>query len=663
MINNLKATRISGKRSFSSHWQWRPTVSLCSMMLAMAVSIPLASCTEDDPWSEYEDSNSGSSSSGSSSGTVDVTTSTASDVLGFTVSFDTSDRSTYATSGETAPTDENASDYEDYIENYTSTQTITITYNGSTASADKEVDGVTVEIDGADVNVTSTTAGVTYVLTGSSTDGSFRMGKSDDNKKFGLTLNGLTLSKTGAPAINIQPSKRCYLNITGINTLSDSGSYDSSDEDRKGCFFTEGKLLISGTGSLSVNSEEMHAMASDEYVWIHDGTDLTLVSGAKDGLHTNDSIVVTGGYASITGADDGMSCDADVVIRGGLLHISSTGDAGKGITADGSVTISGGKTVVMTSGDAVYDSSDADYSSCAGIKADGDINIQGGVVQAQSTGTGGKGFNADGTINISGGTVQIATTGKRAGSGNTTSSPKGIKCDGNLNISGGNTAVKLSGTGDGTEGIESKSEIYITGGCTASYSYDDAINSAGNLYIRGGYMYMQSLNNDAVDANKNIYIQGGSVVAVGAGQPENALDAAEGYNIYVSGGNVFGIGGSTSETASSSSQGSIAFTSSVSGKTLGLFDASGNGLFAVTVPSTSCTACYMTADGMSSGSSYTVKTGVTVSGGTTWCGINIDGSFSGGSELTTQTAAANVGTGMGMGGQTGGGTGGSGRMW
>ena len=618
-------------------------------IVALALAAALAAgCGEDDEWTIDNGNNTGTADD--TIGTIDVTTATSSEVLGFSISFDSDDKNTYAISGETAPTDAADSHFEDFLENFTSTSTITITYNGTTASADSSIEGVDVNIDGADVTVSSTTAGVTYVLTGSSSNGSFRMAKSGDNKKFGLTLSDLSLTKVGAPAINIQPSKRCYLNIVGANTLSDSGTYESSDEDRKACFYTEGKLLMTGTGTLAVTSQTKHAIASDAYVWLHDGADLTLVSATKDGIHANDSVVVTGGYASITAADDGISCDADIIISGGLLHISSTGNAGKGINADGNVDISGGKTVVKTSGAAVYDSSDADYSSSAGIKADGNITVNGGIIQAISTGTGGKGLNTDGTLSISDGTVQVTTTGKRAGSGNTTSSPKGIKSDGNMLISGGNIAVKLSGSGDGIEAIECKGEIHITGGCTAAYSYDDAINAAGNLYLQNGYIYAQSLNNDAIDANKNLYINGGNIVAIGAREPENALDAAEGYNIYVNGGNVFGVGGSTAQTASSSQQASIAFTASVSGKTLGLFDSSGNGLFAITIPSTSCTACYMTASGMTASKSYTVKTGVSIRGGTTWCGINVDGTLSGGSSLGTATAAARVGSSMGGGG-------------
>ena len=596
----------------------------------MALAALLCGCNEDD--SLTINGNSGNNAGGTSTGTGDATSSAASEVLGFSVAFETSDKATYLNSGETVPTDSTDADFENYVENFTTEHTIYITYNEGTATIEGMAEGVEINATSADVVVSSSTKGVTYVLSGNSSDGSFRMEDGTDDKKFGLILKDLSLTKVGAPAVNIQPSKRCYLQIQGTNSLADSGTYATSDEDRKGCIFSEGKLLISGSGTLSVTSQTKHAICSDDFVWIHDGADLTLESQAKDGIHANDSVVVSGGYVSITTSDgDGIDSEGGISLSGGLLHINAGGDTKKGIKSDTDILISGGKQVVMTSGAAVYDSTEADYSSCSALKADGNITI-------------------------SGGTIEVATTGKRVGSGNTTSSPKGIKADGLLTISGGNVAVRLSGTGDGTEGIEGKSDIYVTGGCTASYSYDDAINAAGNLYIQNGYIYAQSLNNDAIDSNKNLYLQGGNTVAIGAGAPENALDAAEGYSIYVQGGNVFGVGGSSAQTASSSSQASIAFSASVSGKTLGLFDQSGNGLFSITVPSTSCSACYMTASGMTANASYTVRSGVSVSGGTTWCGINADGTLSGGSSLTTATASASVGTGMGGGGgQPGGG--------
>ena len=55
----------------------------------------------------------------------------------------------------------------------------------------------------------------------------------------------------------------------------------------------------------------------------------------------------------------------------------------------------------------------------------------------------------------------------------------------------------------------------------------------------------------------------------------------------------------------------------------------------------------MTCDGMSAGSQYTIKSGVSLTSGSTWNGICIGGTLSGGSNLGTATASLQVGTGMG----------------
>ena len=192
-------------------------------------------------------------------------------------------------------------------------------------------------------------------------------------------------------------------------------------------------------------------------------------------------------------------------------------------------------------------------------------------------------------------------------------------------------------------------------------TYDDALNSKGNLNLNGGYVLAVASNNDAIDANKNLYINGGNIIALGGGAPENPLDAAEGYSIYVNGGNVIGMGGSTAQTASSSKQASIAYSASVSGQKIGLLDSEGNSMMYFEVPSTSQTAVYMTADGMTANQKYTLNYGVSVSGGTTWNGMNTTGTISGGSQLGELTASASVGQSMGGGGMNGGGQGMGGR--
>ena len=264
------------------------------------------------------------------------------DVLSFSVAFDDSDAATYGSATETAPTDKSDTDYEDYAENFTERCRITITYADGSATASGDVGEVAIDINGADVAVTSETKGVTYVLTGSCSDGSFKMVDGEDDKKFGLILQDLTLAKAGGAAINIQPSKRCYLQVEGTNTLSNTGTFTSDEEQQKGCIFSEGKLLISGSGTLNVSSAEMHAVASDDYVWIHSGPTLHLTSQAKDGIHANDSVVVTGGKTYITSYGDGIQVDeatGNYVQKGGFVRItasSSNADRSHGVKTAGS---------------------------------------------------------------------------------------------------------------------------------------------------------------------------------------------------------------------------------------------------------------------------------------------------------------------------------------
>ena len=53
------------------------------------------------------------------------------------------------------------------------------------------------------------------------------------------------------------------------------------------------------------------------------------------------------------------------------------------------------------------------------------------------------------------------------------------------------------------------------------------INSAGTMYLKGGYVYSHSTNNDAIDSNGDLIVSGGTIVAYGASDPDVlALGAA-----------------------------------------------------------------------------------------------------------------------------------------
>ena len=514
---------------------------------------------------------------------------------------------------------------DDQIANTSFTRTIRIQFKESgSATVSGDTDG-SVSVVGNDVTVNHTSSEIVrYVLSGKTSDGFFKLYSS---RKQAIVLAGVDITNPDGAAINNQSKKRTYVVLEDgtKNYLRDGTSYaDATDaEDMKGCLFSEGQLVFSGKGSLDVDANAKAGIRSDDYVRFMPGVDVYVDATSGNGIRGNDA----------------------VVISGGVINVKVSGDADKGISSDGMVLVEGGRTTLLTTGGQVWDEDEKDYSACAGVKADSLFRMTGGELSCQSSGAGGKGISTDGQFLMEGGLLRVVTTGKKYTSGTSSVSPKGMKADGDMLFSGGRSLVRSAGH----EAVESKGALTVTGGTLEAYSpADDAVNCRNNMIISGGYVYAFSTGNDALDANKNVGIVGGVVVALGKGSPENGIDAAEGYSIFMNGGTVVAMGGSTAQTASSSAQPSVASTGT-RGSQVALFDGE-NALLSFAIPtSVGGNALMISHAGLKAGSSYTLKTGVSVSGGTSFYGLVTDGTVSGGTHSATLTAAAQVGTGMGGG--------------
>lgn len=605
--------------------------------LTVTALFAMTACTADDSWYDETLARTQTSTTTTSSDNNTSTTATADDVVnGVSTSGDVTSFSIALNKSTLAETYQADAGDEDYIENTTFDKTITITFSTTGDASVSGDDDAIISISGNDVIATNNTSNVIrYVLTGETSDGFFKL---YSTKKQAIVLNGVSITNPDGAAINNQSKKRTFivLNDGTTNSLTDGTNYSDAtdDEDMKACFFSEGQLVFSGKGLLDVDANCKAGIRSDDYVRTLPGTNIYVDASSGNGIRGNDAVIVTGG----------------------VINVNITGTADKGISTDGEVRIDGGRTSILTSGGYEYDSDDSDYTACAGIKADSVININGGEVNIKSTGTGGKGLNCDDKININDGIVRIITTGKRQKDSKGSVSPKGIKADSNLTINGGQTQVRLEGTGDGTEGIESKGEIHIEAGTVESYSYDDAINAAGNLYVNGGYVYAHSSGNDGIDANKNLYLNGGVVIAEGAGGAECGIDAAEQYKAYVNGGTVVAIGGGLQPIDSSSKQASIAISASA-GQTVGLLDGT-TAILAYKTPSqTAGTALMLSSPTLKSGNSYTLRAGCEVNGGTSFYSLTTGCTIGSGTQSVDVTASTSISGSMGggmMGGMAGG---------
>ena len=611
--------------------------------IAVTVWFAIAACTTDDSWDDTRWTNGQSTSTTTESNDDNSATtgSTENVVYGVSSEGDVQSFSVAFNKNAIAESVDVDSEDDDYIENTTFAKTITITFSTSGAASVSGDDEGIVSINGNDVTANNETDKVVkYILTGETSDGFFKL---YSRKKQAIVLNGVNITNPDGAAINNQSKKRTFivLNDGSKNYLTDGTKYNDAvdSEDMKACFFSEGQLVFSGSGYLEVDANCKAGIRSDDYVRTLPKTNIFVDASAGNGIRGNDAVIITGG----------------------VVNVNVTGTADKGISSDGEVRLDGGRTTIMTSGGYEYDEEDLDYTACAGIKADSIVNINGGELNIKSTGIGGKGINSDDKININDGVIRIITTGKRQKDSKGSVSPKGIKADGNITIKGGQTQIRLEGTGDGTEALESKGEIHIEAGTLECYSYDDAINSKGNLYIDGGYVYARATNNDAIDSNMNLYINGGVVIAEGGQQPECGIDAAEGYSAYINGGTVIAVGGGLQAISSSSKQASIAVSASL-GTTLGLLSGS-TAILGYKLPtSNSGTALMISSPSLKSGSTYTLRAGAEISGGTSFYSLTTGCTIGSGSQSVDVTASTNVSGSMG-GGMGGGMPGGGQHRW
>ena len=559
---------------------------------------------------------------------------------------------------------------------------------------------LTVSVSGAHVDIAQSEdldQEITYTLSGSSDDGECYISGS---YKATVELNGLTLTnktpvKSGA-AVHIQNSKRIKVKVMDgtTNTLVDCASGS-----QKGAFYVKGHPEFSKSGVLNVVGNLKHAIKSGEYIELKEAT-LNVTSAQGDGINCAQYFLMKSGNVNINNVtDDGIQCDIEdtevgstgetedhededsgnIYLEGGQITINTAGIAAKGVKSEGDLIVKGGVIDITTTGNGKWDEEDVKTKAAACLGSDAKVVISGGTLTLTSTGAGGKGINCDAAFELSGGEVTIVTKGALYYHNGTTentnytgntdnvnsdyySSSKGVKADGAITISGGKISVATAGRN--AEGIESKTSILISDGEVTVNSYDDGINVGGDgsdLIISGGYVYSRAMNNDGIDGNGNVYVKGGLVYAIGANSPEVAIDAnsEEQKKLYVQGGTLIAVGGL--ESGAQISGGTCKQTTSFTSEAwYALYDG-GELVAAFQTPATSSSSSGGTRPGGGPGggpggskklvvytsSTPALKSGVTVSGGTTYFdgAANIGGSVSGGNSVTLSNYTSSGGPG------------------
>lgn len=412
---------------------------------------------------------------------------------------------------------------DDLVENSDFATTVSVSFSGTSAIVTNSATGVSVSQSGADVVVTSAVEGVEYKLSGTTTSGSFKI---YSDYKFKLTLNGVDITSSSGPAINIQSHKRVFTVLADgtTNKLTDSKSYATSTEDQKACFFSEGQLLFSGNGSLNVIGKYKHGICSDDYVLVRSGTAVTVAAAASDGIHTNEAVLIDGGTVTITSTDEGINCEeGSVVVNSGTVTVTTTAASAKGIKGYGNVTINGGDIVVTTKGGENSEGIESkniltindgnievtSYDDC--INAAKSIVINGGSIYCYSSNN--DGIDSNGTLTIAGGLIV---------SSGTTSPEEGFDCDQNtFKITGGIILGVGGATSTPTSNVSTQRSV-IYGGSGTSGQYINIVSSAGESILN--YKLPRSYSQMTLLFSSSKLLSGGSYIIYSGGTVSGGTD-------------------------------------------------------------------------------------------------------------------------------------------
>jgi trimeric autotransporter adhesin len=461
---------------------------------------------------------------------------------------------------------------------------VSITYDNATATVVNpfEAAGVTVTVAGADVTVAAAAGlpGIAYQLSGTTANGMCKIYSDSD---FTLRLNGVQITNPDGPAINIQADEEITVELAAgtTNVVTDGPTYAAAPpgEDQKAAFFSEGQLIFTGSGSLTVHGlgTGQHGLGSDDYVVVEGGS-VVVASAVKDGIHTNEGYYMQGGSVSVTSTSDGvdagdgpveilggnltvlnpaddkdaLKCVGDLGIAGGVVNLTVDGDQAKGLNA-ANINLTGGTVTIHTSGGVVLEASGVgfDPSYCTAVKADNLVLLDGCQLTIVTSGLAGRGISCDGDIQVQSGSVSVTSSG----GGGAYTDPTGVldayhgpclSADRNLVLSGGTMTLSHSGSagkgiaGDanltiGTATTTPTLQITTSGGRVSigggEYAEAKAVSVDSVVTINSGQLTISS-SDDAIKSKYRLVVNGGLINIT------HSVEGLESPNLYLNGGEV-----------------------------------------------------------------------------------------------------------------------------
>lgn len=452
---------------------------------------------------------------------------------------------------------------------YDESEAVAIQLNGDTAACDSD----TVTIEGGQVVIKG--EGV-YLLSGTLTDGQIVVNDGDTDK-VQLVLAGVDITSSTSAAIYALEADKVFVTLAvgTENTLTNGGTYVAIDDnDIDAVIFSKTDLTLNGTGSLTLNAQAGHGVATKDDLVITGG--VYTISAASHGLSAKDSIAIAAGSFAITSGKDGIHAEnADdlslgtLYIADGSFSIQSQGDA---ISAQGALQIDGGTFDLYTGeGSASVEMTDStefgqmgggpgnvrgDAPADAPMDAPADASDDASSTETEEETVSQKGIKGESSFTIHDGVFVIDSADDclhaggemllAAGTYTLSSGDDAIHCDDALSIQSGGYSIPYC-----YEGVEGLS-VTIEDGTFDITSNDDGINAAGGadssgfggfggrqqdsfasasesfILINGGSLTVVS-SGDCVDSNGDLTVNGGTLNLTCNGNGNTALDCDGSY--------------------------------------------------------------------------------------------------------------------------------------
>ena len=432
--------------------------------------------------------------------------------------------------------------------------------------------GETITIDGegataSDQTVRITQAG-TYLISGTLEDGQIQV-EVGNQEEVNLVLNETQISSTtGAPILITQSAKTTITLMEGTqNVISHQmvmGDGEEVSKEEKAAIFSQDDLMITGTGSLTVDAKTYNGIVSQDDLVIEGGN--FVIESANHGLKGKDSVVIEEGTFKMTTKGDAIQSDQEadeekgfITIRGGDFDLVAEQD---GIQAQTKLVIEGGTFKIETGGGyeagAVKETTSqppfnrgasataemATTPSAKGLKAGQELVIEGGSLTINSADDA---LHTNGSLWVNGGEVTLST------------GDDGLHADETVEVNGGTVDILTS-----YEGLEGQ-VVRVNDGVIRLVATDDGINAAGGMdgsgfmsffnptttsqqesesgwiELNGGWLYVNA-SGDGLDANGSIIVTGGVVIGEGpTSGHDGILDFDETFDLQ--GGQLIASGG------------------------------------------------------------------------------------------------------------------------